>query len=78
MKSESFLKFFTPASKLMEVAITEDIFTGTDNYTEDPGQGKEAAGLTVHRVFHDEKWSKGRAVTSLDWYLDLLLYSAQP
>lgn len=67
IRSDVFLKFFTNASKLMEVAITEDIAIGRDNYTEDLITEDGTQSLALHRIFYDEKWSKGRAVTSLDW-----------
>lgn len=39
---------------------------------------KSATRLSLNRVFYDEKWSKNRCVTSLDWsahYPELLVAS---
>ena len=67
MKSEPFLKFFSSASKLIEVAITEENTLGMENYSEDLTTDDTTKLLSLHRVFSDDKWSKGRSVTSLDW-----------
>ena len=67
MKTENFLKFFSSATKLVEVAITEETTLGLDRYSDDlvTEDGNEL--VSVQRVFHDEKWSRGRPLTSLDW-----------
>ena len=67
VKTENFLKFFSSATKLVEVAITEEPALGLDRYSDDlvTEDGNEL--VSVQRVFHDEKWSRGRPVTSLDW-----------
>ena len=67
MKSEPFLKFFSSASKLIEVAITEENTLGMENYSEDLTTDDATKLMSLHRVFSDDKWSKGRSVTSLDW-----------
>jgi len=66
-KDENFRKFLSVTSKLMEVAITEDIARGTEDYSEDLTVDDESKLMSVNKVFYDEKWSKGRPVTSLDW-----------
>ena len=69
VKTESFLKFFSSATKLVEVAITEDSALGLDRYSDDLVAEDANELMSVQRIFHDEKWSKGRPVTSLDWYI---------
>lgn len=78
VKTESFLKFFSSATKLVEVAITEDSALGLDRYSDDLVAEDANELMSVQRIFHDEKWSKGRPVTSLDWYfvIPLLTYLA--
>ena len=79
VKTESFLKFFSSATKLVEVAITEDSALGLDRYSDDLVAEDANELMSVQRIFHDEKWSKGRPVTSLDWYfvIPFLTYLAQ-
>ena len=69
VKTESFLKFFSSATKMVEVAITEDSALGLDCYSDDLVAEDANQLMSVQRIFHDEKWSKGRPVTSLDWYI---------
>ena len=52
-------------------------------YNEDIGGEDENQMLKLNRVFSDEKWSKGRVVTSIDWsykYPELVLgsYNSNP
>ena len=67
MKTENFLKFFSSATKLVEVAITEETALGLDPYSDDLVAEDANELVSVQRVFYDEKWSRGRPVTSLDW-----------
>jgi len=55
------------ATKLVEVAITEETALGLDRYSDDLVAEDANQLVSVQRVFHDEKWSRGRPVTSLDW-----------
>jgi len=71
--------FFDRASRIMERAVAEntDIFT---DYEGDAVQSAAEAGdhLRISRQFADERWSRHRAVTSLDWsveFPELLLTS---
>ena len=67
VKTENFLKFFSSATKLVEVAITEETSLCLDRYSDDLVTEDANELVSVQRVFHDEKWSRGRPVTSLDW-----------
>ena len=79
MKTENFLKFFSSATKLVEVAITEETALGLDSYSDDLVTEDANELVSVQRVFHDEKWSRGRPVTSLDWcFLPSFLFSIKP
>ncbi|XP_022189072.2 LOW QUALITY PROTEIN: cytoplasmic dynein 1 intermediate chain [Nilaparvata lugens] len=80
--SEDFQKFIDRSGRLMERALSEtaDIYTdytgAADN--EDGGDEKSGNRLSFNRVFFDERWSKNRFVTSLDWspqYPELLVAS---
>ena len=82
LKTDGFQKFFNSATKVMEIAITENK-TIFDNYNDDIEGEDESQMLKVNRVFCDEKWSKGRVVTSIDWsykYPELVLasYNSNP
>ena len=67
VKTENFLKFFSSATKMVEVAITEEAALGLDPYSDDLVAEDANELVSVQRVFYDEKWSRGRPVTSLDW-----------
>ena len=68
VKTENFLKFFSSATKLVEVAITEETTLGLDSYSDDLMTEDANELVSVQRLFHDEKWSRGRPMTSIDWY----------
>ncbi|KAK9737827.1 Cytoplasmic dynein 1 intermediate chain 2 [Popillia japonica] len=79
--SENFQIFIDRAGKIIERALAESV----DIYTDySGGDGEEALDEKIHqrislnRWFYDERWSKNRTVTSLDWspqYPELLLAS---
>lgn len=81
MMSEDFQSFFSRSTRLVERVLTEDVdiftdYSGADN----EGKDDELAGerLKVNRIFYDERWSKHRTITSLDWskqFPELLLAS---
>merc|ERR1719361_415905 len=78
VKTENFLKFFSSATKLVEVAITEETTLGLDSYSDDLMTEDANELVSVQRLFHDEKWSRGRPMTSIDWspkFPELLLGS---
>ncbi|XP_021377047.1 cytoplasmic dynein 1 intermediate chain 2-like isoform X7 [Mizuhopecten yessoensis] len=68
--SEDFQTFFDHTSRLIERALCESVDIFTD-YTGGDGEGKDddLAGerLKLNREFYDERWSKHRTITSLDW-----------
>ncbi len=78
MMSGDFQRFFDRSTRLVERALYEDINVFVD-YTGggvDGGEGgdgwaddKQGASVTLNRFFADERWTKNRAVTSLDWSL---------
>nr|XP_006825235.1 PREDICTED: uncharacterized protein LOC102801276 [Saccoglossus kowalevskii] len=80
--SEEFVKFFDRTSRVVERALSEEIDLFTD-YTggDDLDKEKEmeaGAKLALHRQFYDERWSKHRVITSMDWstqYPELLMAS---
>ncbi|KAF7255963.1 hypothetical protein EG68_07231 [Paragonimus skrjabini miyazakii] len=68
LSSDTFLQFFDRASRILERAICEpddDLFF---NYSgADHGQETSDELLTVCHDFFDDRWSKRRTVTSLEW-----------
>lgn len=80
--SEDFLNFFSRASAVVERAMFEEVdifadYFGTDDDDQRGGQ-LEGEQLKLNRQFFDERWSKHRTVTSLDWstqFPELLLSS---
>ncbi|XP_008331968.1 cytoplasmic dynein 1 intermediate chain 2-like isoform X3 [Cynoglossus semilaevis] len=82
MHSEEFLSFFERGSKYVERALSEQVdvcfdYSGRD--LEDKDSDLQAgAKLVLHRQFADERWTKNRVVTCLDWspqYPELLVAS---
>ncbi|XP_070174428.1 cytoplasmic dynein 1 intermediate chain 2-like isoform X4 [Littorina saxatilis] len=82
LMSEGFQKFFDHSSRIVERALAEEVDIFADYSGKDSG-GKDdeaMAGerLKVNRDFYDDKWSKHRIITSLDWsaqHPELLLSS---
>ncbi|XP_068631355.1 cytoplasmic dynein 1 intermediate chain-like [Battus philenor] len=82
MLSAEFQKFMSRAGRVIERALAECVDICTD-YTgggdaEDAQDDKSDARLSLVRTFHDERWSRGRCVTCLDWssaHPELLLAS---
>ncbi|EDO49079.1 predicted protein [Nematostella vectensis] len=80
--SQEFSRFFDKAVRLVERALTEDLditidYSGAEG--DDLEGGSQAAReLTLSRDFYDERWSRHRTVTCLDWsnqYPELLVAS---
>ncbi|VVC93589.1 unnamed protein product [Leptidea sinapis] len=71
MLSAEFQKFISRAGRVIERALAESV----DIYTDYTGGGdsesaqddKSDARLSLVRTFYDERWSRGRCVTCLDW-----------
>ncbi|XP_035714682.1 cytoplasmic dynein 1 intermediate chain isoform X4 [Folsomia candida] len=81
--SQPFQRFFDKSVRIMERALCEphaDIFIDYSRSadSDDASDEKSATRLSLNRVFYDEKWSKNRCVTCLDWsaqYPELLAAS---
>ncbi|XP_038045616.1 cytoplasmic dynein 1 intermediate chain 2-like isoform X1 [Patiria miniata] len=71
LASEEFLNFFSQSTKVVERALTEDknIFIDYRGKGDEDGEGDKDAGakLSLNYQFFDERWSRHRTVTSLDW-----------
>ncbi|XP_061377496.1 cytoplasmic dynein 1 intermediate chain isoform X9 [Danaus plexippus] len=71
MLSAEFQKFISRAGRVIERALAEEVDIYTD-YTgggdgENAQDDKSDARLSLVRTFQDERWSRGRCVTCLDW-----------
>lgn len=71
MLSAEFQRFMSRAGRVIERALAESIDICTD-YTgggdsENALDDKSDARLSLVRTFYDERWSRGRCVTCLDW-----------
>ena len=71
MLSDDFQKFFDTSSRLVERALYEDInvfvdYTGVGEDNEG-FEDKAGANVTFNRFFYDERWTKNRVITSMDW-----------
>ncbi|XP_068912758.1 cytoplasmic dynein 1 intermediate chain isoform X25 [Tenebrio molitor] len=79
--SEEFQHFVDRAGRVMERVLFENVDFYTD-YSGGPGEEgldeKSHQRISLNRGFYDERWSRNRCVTSLDWspqYPELLLAS---
>jgi len=71
MMSQPFQKFFDRATKIVERALAEDLNLFVD-YTGGYEDGealedKSGGKLSLNRFFYDDRWSKNRVITSMDW-----------
>ncbi len=74
MMSEEFHRFFNRSTRLVERALWEEpnLFVDyTGVYDGENGEGADGDKAGVHlafnRYFSDERWTKNRVVTSMDW-----------
>ncbi|XP_062313863.1 dynein, cytoplasmic 1, intermediate chain 2a isoform X8 [Osmerus eperlanus] len=82
LHSEEFLTFFDHSTRIVERALSEHVdmffdYSGRD-LEEKEGEIQAGAKLSLNRQFMDERWSKHRVVTCLDWspqYPELLVAS---
>ncbi|XP_065787828.1 cytoplasmic dynein 1 intermediate chain 2 isoform X1 [Muntiacus reevesi] len=82
LHSEEFLSFFDHSTRIVERALSEQIniffdYSGRD-LEDKEGQIQAGAKLSLNRQFFDERWSKHRVVSCLDWssqYPELLVAS---
>ncbi|KAG7258300.1 hypothetical protein CRUP_009603 [Coryphaenoides rupestris] len=82
LHSEEFMTFFDHSTRIVERALSEhvDVFFDYSGRALEEKEGEIQAGtkLSLNRQFMDERWSKHRVVTCLDWspqYPELLLAS---
>uniref|UniRef100_A0A671YSB8 Dynein cytoplasmic 1 intermediate chain 2 n=1 Tax=Sparus aurata TaxID=8175 RepID=A0A671YSB8_SPAAU len=82
LHSEEFVHFFDHSTRIIERALSEHVdlffdYSGRD-LEEKEGEIQAGAKLSLNRQFMDERWSKHRVVTCLDWspqYPELLVAS---
>uniref|UniRef100_A0A7N8Y9Q4 Dynein cytoplasmic 1 intermediate chain 2 n=1 Tax=Mastacembelus armatus TaxID=205130 RepID=A0A7N8Y9Q4_9TELE len=82
LHSEEFLSFFERGSRIVERALSEQVdvcfdYSGRD-LEDKEGDLQAGAKLVLNRQFADERWTKNRVVTCLDWspqYPELLVAS---
>nr|XP_057923689.1 cytoplasmic dynein 1 intermediate chain 2-like isoform X3 [Doryrhamphus excisus] len=82
LHSEDFLTFFERGSRIVERALSEQVdvcfdYSGRD-LEDKEGDLQAGAKLVLNRQFADERWTKNRVVTCLDWspqYPELLVAS---
>ena len=71
MMSDTFQKFFDRATRVVERALCEDINVFVDytgGYEDGEGMEDKTGGkLSLNRYFYDERWTKNRVITSMDW-----------
>ncbi|XP_071977841.1 cytoplasmic dynein 1 intermediate chain 2 isoform X2 [Engystomops pustulosus] len=80
--SEEFISFFDHSTRIVERALSEQIniffdYSGRD-LEEKEGEIQAGAKISLNRQFFDERWSKHRVVSCLDWssqYPELLVAS---
>ncbi|CAG0898624.1 unnamed protein product [Darwinula stevensoni] len=82
MMTEEFLGFFDRATRRIERALNEDsdilVDYSADLDADANGEEKSGQRLVLNRWFEDERWSRNRVVTSVDWcpqYPELLVAS---
>ncbi|XP_015241545.1 PREDICTED: cytoplasmic dynein 1 intermediate chain 2-like isoform X5 [Cyprinodon variegatus] len=82
LHSDEFLSFFERGSRIVERALAEHVdvcfdYSGRD-LEDKEGELQAGAKLVLIRQFADERWTKNRVVTCLDWspqYPELLVAS---
>uniref|UniRef100_A0AAQ6A2T1 Dynein, cytoplasmic 1, intermediate chain 2b n=1 Tax=Amphiprion ocellaris TaxID=80972 RepID=A0AAQ6A2T1_AMPOC len=82
LHSDEFLSFFERGSRIVERALAEQVdvcfdYSGRD-LEDKEGDLQAGAKLVLNRQFADERWTKNRVVTCLDWspqYPELLVAS---
>ncbi|XP_036319345.1 cytoplasmic dynein 1 intermediate chain isoform X3 [Rhagoletis pomonella] len=69
--SEDFQRFVLRAGRVVERALSENVDIYTDYIgagdNEDTNDERSHARLSVNRIFYDERWSKNRCITCMDW-----------
>lgn len=71
LMTEEFQRFFDQSSRVIERALSEqvDIFVDYTGSSETDNNLDDRSGYKVHlnRCFFDERWSRNRCVTCMDW-----------
>lgn len=82
MMTEEFHNFFDRSTRIVERALSEDanIYVDYSHDHEEDGEASESGGvkLSLNRWFYDERWSRNRCITCMDWspqYPELLVAS---
>ncbi|XP_022225391.2 cytoplasmic dynein 1 intermediate chain isoform X19 [Drosophila obscura] len=69
--SEDFQRFVVRAGRVIERALSENVDIYMDYIgggdSEETSDERSHARLSLNRVFYDERWSKNRCITSMDW-----------
>ncbi|XP_054087105.1 cytoplasmic dynein 1 intermediate chain isoform X8 [Zeugodacus cucurbitae] len=69
--TDEFQHFMLRAGRIVERALSESVDIYTDYIgagdNEDTNDEKTHARLSLNRVFYDERWSKNRCITCMDW-----------
>ncbi|XP_068159594.1 cytoplasmic dynein 1 intermediate chain isoform X9 [Drosophila tropicalis] len=69
--SEDFQRFVVRAGRVIERALSENVDIYTDYIgggdSEEANDERSHARLSLNRAFYDERWSKNRCITSMDW-----------
>uniref|UniRef100_W8AZG4 Cytoplasmic dynein 1 intermediate chain n=1 Tax=Ceratitis capitata TaxID=7213 RepID=W8AZG4_CERCA len=69
--SEDFQRFVLRAGRVVERALSENVDIYTDYIgagdSEDTNDERTHARLSLNRIFYDERWSKNRCITCMDW-----------
>lgn len=67
--SDDYLSFLSRTSRFMERALVHkfDLFTEYNLQQDEESEADKGAKLSLNRVFSDERWSRHRLVTCLDW-----------
>ncbi|XP_017141037.1 cytoplasmic dynein 1 intermediate chain isoform X17 [Drosophila miranda] len=69
--SEDFQRFVVRAGRVIERALSENVDIYMDYIgggdSEESNDERSHARLSLNRVFYDERWSKNRCITSMDW-----------
>ncbi|GAA6084842.1 dynein, cytoplasmic 1, intermediate chain 2a isoform X1 [Tachysurus ichikawai] len=86
LHSNDFLTFFDQSSRIVERALSEQVdvcfdYSGRDLQDKE-GETQAGTKLSLNRQFTDERWSKHRVVTCLDWSpqdsLELVFKQSKP
>jgi len=71
LMTEDFQRFFDQSSRIIERALSEhvDLFVDYSGASETDNNVEDRSGYKIHltRCFYDERWSRNRCVTCMDW-----------